>query len=217
TAVGMAPAIPWLVYLVRDRPRPNPSPWWLRFRLEFYQYFFSDPTAMTTPYVIGDDALPAMRYPLVAGRGTYLVGAAFACLAVASAVIGARALRHAWARRSDLSALLLGDRTETSILVGAALVGMGAMMTLPSISIYRHYMLAAFPLPYVWAARAALRDRGGRALLAVLFAGGLVVSTGTLCFVADHDGAREFGKDWAAQVRDHSSTADAKLFRQGVP
>ena len=94
--------------------------------------------------------------------------------------------------------------------------GMGAMMTLPSISIHRHYMFALFPLPYVWVARGALRKPGGEKWLAVLFGGCLVVSAGLLSFVRDNDGARDFGKSLEAQVRDGTrpDSAEAKDFRK---
>jgi len=211
--VGAIPAISWLVYLVRDRPPPSPSPWWLRFRLEFYQYFFSDPSALCVAYVIGDDTIAALRYPIVAGHPTFLVGAAFVVLAVASLAIAMRALRRVWLGRSDLKGLLFGDRSDTGILLSSTLIGMGALMTLPSISIFRHYMMALFPLPYVWTARAALRGPRGERWLAALFAGGLAVCVGVLSFVAANDGAQEFGKSWGAQVRDGTSTAEAKRFR----
>jgi hypothetical protein len=214
SALGLVPAIPWLLYLVRDRPPPNPSPWWLRFRLEFYEYFFSDPTATCIGYVIGEDTLAALRYPLVAGRPTFLVGAALAMLAIASLAIAARVLRHAWQARHDWRDLLFGDRSDTGILLASTLVGMGALMTLPSISIHRHYMMAVFPLPYVWTARAALRKPGGEKWLSAIFAGGLVVTAGVLSFAVANDGAQEFGKSWGAQVRDGTSTEEAARFRR---
>lgn len=217
SAVGALPAVPWLLYLARERPPPNPSPWWLRFRLEFYQYFASDPTGLSSTYIVGDDLFAAMRWPLAFGHPTYLVGLAHAALAVASAAIGLRFLQDAWIRRRDLRALLLGDRSDTGLLLGATLIAMGAMMTLPSISIHRHYMMAIFPLPYVWAARAALRRPGGEKWLYTLFGGSLVVSAGLLAFLSDAGGAREFGKSWAAQVRDGTSPAEAKAFRAGAP
>lgn len=214
SALGALPALPWLLYLARERPSANPSPWWLRFRLEFYQYFASDPTGLSSEYTLGEDLWPAMRYPLLGGSPTYLVGLAHAALLVASAAVALRIARDAWERRRDLRALLLDDRSDTGLLLGATLIGMGALMTLPSISIHRHYMLAVFPLPYVWAARGALRRPGGERWLAVLFAGGLVVSAGLLSFVAERDGAAEFGKSWRAQVRDGTSPEDAKAFRR---
>jgi hypothetical protein len=202
SALGALPAIPWLAYLAHDRPPPNPSGWWLRFRLEFYQYFFSDPSALCSTYVVGDDLLAAMKYPIALGHPTYLVGAAHVALAVASIAIAKRALEHAWTRRGEWKALLFGDRSETGLLLGATLLAMGPLMTLPSISIHRHYMMAIFPLPYVWTARAALRRPNGDRWLAILFAGGLVVSAGLLAFLADRGGAQEFGRSWGAQVQE---------------
>ncbi len=213
SVLGVLPAVPWLLYLLRERPPLSPSPWWLRFRLEFYEYFVSDPSAMCISYVIGDDAAAALKYPLLAGRPTYLMALAMTALTIASLAIAVRVVEHAAGHFSDPKSLFVGDRSDTGILLSATLLGMGALMTLPSISIHRHYMLAAFPLPWVWTARAALRRPGGEKWLAILAAGGLAVSAALLSFVTASDGAHGFGKSWAAQMRDGTSTAEAKDFR----
>lgn len=214
SAVGAAPAVPWLLYLLRERPPPTSSgSQLLRFRLEFYQYFFSDPTGLSGSYVIGDDLTRAMEGPVVAGHPTYIVLLAHVALAIATIALGVRALRYVWTRKHELAALITRPRTETGLLFSATLFGMGVLMTLPSISIHRHYMLATFPLAYAWVARIAMRQPRGERWLAVLFAGGAIVSMGILAFVDDHGGADAFGKSYAAQLRDGTSPEAAKGFR----
>jgi hypothetical protein len=213
SVVGAAPALPWALYLLHDRPTPAPSAWWLRFRLEFYQYFFSDPSALASEYIVERDVWRLMQHPLVLGHATWLVLIAHVVAGVATLAIAKRALSSIWTRRHDLKELVLGDRSDTSILLAAALVGMGALMTLPSISIHRHYMLALFPLPYVWTARMALRGPDGERWLRMLFGGALVISLGILSFVHANGGADGFGKSWAAQQRDGTSPEEAKGFR----
>lgn len=210
SAIGAAPAIPWLLYLARDRPPANASEWWLRFRLEFYQYFFSDPTSMSGEYILGKDILTVMKYPIVANCPTYLVGVADGVLAVASFVIALRAVMGLWERRRDWKSILKGGGTDTGVLIASTLAGMGVLMTLPSISIHRHYMLATFPIQYVWTARAALRKPGGEKWLAVLFAGGLVVSAGILSYVHATGENAEMGKTYATQQRLGIAPEDAK-------
>jgi hypothetical protein len=219
SALGSLPAIPWLLYLVRERPPPNASEWWLRFRLEFYQYFVSDPTGLSSEYLVGPDVWELMRHPLVSGHPTYLVAVAHVALAIASGQIARRFLEAAWERRAGLRELVTRgrDRSDTELLLGATLIAMGGMMTLPSISIHRHYMLAIFPLPYVWTARVALRRPGGEKWLVTLFAGCLVVSAGLLSMLRANDGAPEFGKSWAAQQRDGTSPEHAKIYRRPPP
>lgn len=208
SALGGGFAVPWLLYLLKEHPASSGSPWWLRFRFEFYQYFASDPTGLCSEYVVGSDILGALRYPMIGGHPTYLIGAAHVALALASAVIGVRMLRSFWETRTII------DRSETGLLLGAVLIAMGAMMTLPSIPIHRHYMFAVFPLPYVWLARGALRKPGGEKWLTVIFAGCVIVTSGLLSFVRDNDGARDFGKSLEAQERDGTSTEEAKGFRK---
>lgn len=210
SAAGAAPAIPWLLYLARDRPPPSGSPWWLRFRLEFYQYFFSDPVALSGEYVLGSDLAAAMRWPVVFGHPTWLVLVAHLALAVAALALALRALSALWAHRRDLPALVRGGTSDTTLLLAAVLAGMGVLMTLPSISIHRHYMLATFPLQYVFAARIALSRPGGDRWLAALAAGGAIVSFGFLTYVHDVGENPEMGKTYATQLRLGISPEDAK-------
>jgi hypothetical protein len=197
SALGALPAIPWLLYLVHDRPPATGSPWWLRFRLEFYQYFLSDPFSLSGEYLLGKDILQAMRWPVIGGHATWLVLVAHGVLAVAAVVLAWRALRALWESRR----VLFSKRDDTSLLLAAVLAGMGVLMTLPSISIHRHYMLATFPLQYVLVARVALRRPGGEKWLRVLFVGGAIVSFGLLAFVHDVGENAEMGKTYATQLR----------------
>ncbi len=183
SALGAAPAVPWILYLLRERPHASGSPWWHRFRLEFYQYFLSDPSGLCGEYFLGKDVLRTMAHPFVAGHPTYLVLVAHVALALASFALALRALRFLWERRAAVRTLVGGGGTETGLLLSAILVGMGALMTLPGIAIHRHYMLATFPLQYVFTALVALQRPAGRRWLLVLFFGGLVVSAGQLSFI----------------------------------
>ena len=203
--VGALPAISWLLYLARDRPPATSSPWWLRFRLEFYQYFVSDPFSLSGEYVLGDDIWLAMRWPYVGGQATYLVLIAHGVLSVTAAILAWRTLVAVWESRRDLRALVRGRSgdaaNDTTMLLAAVLAGMGVLMTLPSISIHRHYMLATFPLQYVLVARIALRRPDGERWLKVLFAGGAIISFGLLTYVHDVGENPEMGKTYATQLR----------------
>lgn len=209
SAAGALPAAGWLVYLASDRPHVSGAPWWLRFRLEFYQYFFSEPSGLSGEFVLGRDVLSAMRYPIVLGVPTWLGAVGHVCAAVASFVIATRALAHLWRRRRHLRQMARG-RTDTGILVAATLVGMGAMMTLPSMHVHRQYLLAAFPLPFVWAARAALlRPRAHRWLL-LLSGGTFLLSFAFLSFLRDTGASAESGKTYRTQVIEGISPRAAK-------
>jgi hypothetical protein len=201
SVAGALPAIPWLLYLARDRPPATGSPWWLRFRLEFYQYFVSDPFSLSGEYVLGKDIWRAMRWPIVGGHSTWLVLLAHGVLTVTAAILAWRALVALWESRRDLRALVRGGSDDTTLLLAAILAGMGVLMTLPSISIHRHYMLATFPLQYVLVARVALRKPDGERWLKILLAGGAVISFGLLAYVHDVGETPEMGKTYATQLR----------------
>lgn len=203
SVAGALPAIPWVLYLAQGRPpsTSSPEPWWLRFRLEFYQYFLSDPFGLSGEYAIGKSLWRAMRWPILAGHATWLVLLAHAVLALTAAVLAGRAAVALWEQRRDLRSLVRGGTSDTTLLLAAVLAGMGVLMTLPSISIHRHYMLATFPLQYVLVARVALRRPDGERWLRVLFAGGAVVSYGLLAYVHDSGENEEMGKTYATQLR----------------
>lgn len=201
SVIGALPAVPWLLYLAHDRPPATSSPWWLRFRLEFYQYFVSDPFSLSGEYVLGNDIWLAMRWPMVGGHATHLVLLAHAVLALTAVVLAWRALVAIWECRRDWRALLRGGTNDTTLLLAAVLAGMGVLMTLPSISIHRHYMLATFPLQYVLVARVALRRPDGERWLKILFAGGAIVSFGLLTYVRDVGENPEMGKTYATQLK----------------
>ena len=219
SVLGAAPAMGWLAYLASERPSANAGNPLLRFRLEFYQYFFSDPTALASSYVVGDDLPRALRYPYLGSTPTYAVLVAHVALAVATLaiVVGLgrwllRASREGTAREA-LRAIVVGDASDTQLLLGAVLVAMGIAMTLPSIPIHRHYMLAVFPLPFVWTALAAAKSARGERWLLTLFGGGLVESIGLLAFLHAEGGAHEFGMTRERQLRTGTSLDDAKTFR----
>lgn len=210
SVAGALPAIPWLLYLAHGRPPSTSSPWWLRFRLEFYQYFFSDPFGLSGKYAIGKDIWRAMRWPIIAGHSTWLVLVAHGVLSLTAAVLAWRALGALWEHRRDLRSLSRGGTSDTTLLLAAVLAGMGVLMTLPSISIHRHYMLATFPLEYVLVARIALRRPDGERWLRVLFAGGAFVSYGLLAYVHDAGESEEMGKTYATQLRLGITAEEAK-------
>src|SRR5205823_466374 len=124
-------------------------------------------------------------------------------------VFALRALRALWERRKNLRSLV-STTNDTSILLGAVLLGMGVLMTLPSISIHRHYMLATFPLQYVLVARVALDALRGERWLRVLAAGGAVVAFSLLTFVHDVGENAEMGKTYATQRRLGITPEEAK-------
>lgn len=201
SVLGVLPALPWVLYLARDRPASPSSPWWLRFRLEFYQYFFSDPFGLSGEYAVGKSIWRAMRWPIVGGHSTWVVLLAHGVLSLTAAILAWRTLSALWEHRRDLRSLLRGGTSDTTLLLAAVLAGMGVLMTLPSISIHRHYMLATFPLQYVLVARIALRRPDGERWLRVLFAGGVFVSYGLLANVHDVGENEEMGKTYATQLR----------------
>lgn len=210
TAAGLVLAIPWIRYVVTDRPGASSVAWWQRFRFAFYQYFLSDPFGLSGEYVIGKDIVRAMRWPIVFGTSTWLVLVAHLVLALVAASFAYRAVRLAWNERRSFRTIVASGENDTLLILAAVLVGMGMLMTLPAISMHRHYMLATFPLEYVFVARIALSTKRGESLLAALFVSCTVVSVGILTFVHDVGENAEMGKTYAVQLRLGMTAEQAK-------
>lgn len=128
---------------------------------------------------------------------------------VIAAALAARAAYVLRQHGRTWSDLLIGRKSYTAFTVNAALRGFGILLTASGLPIHPHYMIVAFPLPFVWLARLALgrpeRQAGaltfGRALLVVLCLSQFLVSACFLGYIHLNQGAShaEYGDIYAAQ------------------
>jgi hypothetical protein len=161
-------------------------------------------------YALGADFADFLRYPLVAGRPTYLVSALHGLLYAALALVLLRSLWALWKRRREAAALAVGRDSPTAFTQGAALWGFGLLLTLSAVPVVRHYLWVAYPLGFVWLARLALSWReqsatalrlGRTTLLALCVAQG-VITASFLTYL--HENQRhilgEFGTPYGLQA-----------------
>jgi hypothetical protein len=180
------------------------------FTFSYWIRWFTEPLGISIHYSLGRDFIDFLRYPLIGGRGTYLMGAANGILVLLAGVILTSATVRAWRNRGGNFAHFYGADRQTPFVVCAVWFGFGLVFTLSFLPIHRHYMILTFPMMYVWAAAAALSDRRpligrwtrGQTLLMLSCLLQFTVSAGFLGYI--HDANRtiqgDYGTPYAAQI-----------------
>lgn len=179
--------------------------------LNFYLRWVTEPFGLVLSYSLGDDFGDFLRYPVVAGRPTYLVGGLHAATCASMGCLLVSALRRGWRERRRWRELLPGSGSQTTFTLNAVALGYGGLLTVSCLPIHRHYMLVTFPIMYLWVAFLALPNRRpfafgltrGQALLIALC---LLESAVSACFLGYvHDNQRtirgDYGTPYAAQLR----------------
>jgi len=167
SCLGALPLVPWVDYVVTTHPGNSfhwiNLLWWLDPRYWFF--WITDALGIGLNYSLKlPEFLDFLRYPLVAGHGTYLVAALHLFILV---ILGALIFQ----KRPPSKAPQLPQGPETREALQASFWGAGILMTLPCFKIFRHYLIVTFPMEWVWLASFALRRAwGARALLALWIA-----------------------------------------------
>ncbi len=217
TLVAALPLVPWvlqaapalLVAAAEKTAAAGPDgglgahPWWNVFVPRFWALWASEPTGLLH-HPLREHFADYLRWPSVAGRPTWLMAAA----SIAAWGVLARGL---WAARRLLAEPVRRGGEGTAALLGATMVPLGAMLTLTTLTLYRHHLIAVFPLPLVWFAWIALAGGGRKARwwLAVLVAANLALSAGFLHYIHVHGGAPrgDYGVTWRMQSQEIPPTS----------
>jgi hypothetical protein len=222
SCLGALPLIPWVVYLTTHAGQhPLTADTWgpvLEFR--FYAQWFTQPFGLGLDYSLKRDFADFLRYPLLGGQPTYVVAVLHVGLVALAVVILGRACYHLWRQRARLGTLWAGKDSGTAFTQNAALWGFGLLLTASAVLIHRHYVVVAFPLPFVWLARQALLAsartprslRLGRTLLLSLCCGQFLVSASFLGYI--HANQRpiqgDYGIPYGAQAMRSAGTPPAR-------
>lgn len=138
---------------------------------KFWLRWLEEPLGVSLAYTLGDDFGDFLRYPLLGGWPTYVVGLLHIAMLAASVAILLRSSYQFLQRRSWTFAIWTKTASPTRFTLGAALWGFGLLLTVTAMPIHRHYLFVAFPLTFVWLAWLALPPGGmrlGRGLLTAL-------------------------------------------------
>lgn len=209
--LGALPMLPWLIHLVtHPSAHPaNPYRWVHACELKFWIRWFTESFGFGTDYTFGPYFRDFLRYPLLAGRPTYLVAMLHCFLATVALLIMFRAFVLLWRQRERWCEFWIGHGSASAFTQNAALWGFGLLLTVSSFSIHRHYMIVLFPLEFLWVARLTLASdsatprslRFSRVVLLFLCLSQFLLSANMLAYIhlRQNFAGTEYGVPYGAQ------------------
>ena len=208
SCLGAWPLLPWLQYVLAHPVQEKMVSGWTEImQFKFWVFWLTDAVGLHLGNPLGllrgnstwAQLSDFVRYPLLDGGPTWLVGAAHAVTLIAALTILISPVRFFLEKekrrnpdREPLGAKIFGLRSESGFLISAALLGFGILLTITGVNIRRYYMVVAFPLEFVFLvaiARRFLSPRLGRVTLAALWLGQLGISAGFVHYVHVNEGA----------------------------
>jgi hypothetical protein len=191
-AVGVVTLIPWLVHLLSaNSVGAHDFSGILSSDGNFWYYWLATPIGRPIFTSFGVDAGGLLAWPRLAGVTMHLVGLAEDVSIVAAVVIFAKAIgAYLEGRRGAGAQTDRVRRSDTTLVVSAATVGFGILLTASGVVIWRQYVTVAFILPFLFLALAGVRaGRLGRRLLTLIVVAQAVMSVGYLSYIHSHGGA----------------------------
>ncbi|MGZ3671346.1 MAG: hypothetical protein ACXWR1_09135 [Bdellovibrionota bacterium] len=189
SCLGAIPLAPWISF-ASTHPGSITSalPWSSVLELTYWWFWLLEPLGYSLRHSLGPTGFSEfLREPLLVGRPTYLVAFAQGV----SFAIGALCLGWAliaFARRKVK--VRAEEKPQSRIALNSAAYGFGGLLTLTRTMVYRHYLIVAYPLQYVFFSRQALRfPWSPRTLLALMWIAQLAISLCFLSYIHTHNGS----------------------------
>jgi len=153
----------WLVYVAGEMGTHSITQrsWAHLVEFKFWLRWVTEPFGLGLQPSLGDDFKDFLRYPLVAGRPTYLAALLHVALAAAAVGLVVRWCFGLWQQRTRWRDVVSGRDSPTAFTQNAVLLGYGLVFTATLLPFHRHYLALAFPLTFVWLARLVL-GKGAR-------------------------------------------------------
>ncbi|HWB59615.1 MAG TPA: hypothetical protein VG733_08985 [Chthoniobacteraceae bacterium] len=211
TFLGAIPMAPWLIYMAHYMAGTGAQAaqgaqtshaafmvWKRPFTNHFWVQWISEPFGLGLDYSLGwTDFFNFLRHPFIGSHATYGVALLqVAALFLAVCILGA-GFRHWWQNRARWRENWKNDHaTFTPAVLQAGFWFYGILLTISFLRFERHYLIVAFPLVLLWAAKIALpadatdkRWSAGRRLLLALCVVNALVSFLFLDFIHTNGGA----------------------------
>jgi hypothetical protein len=228
SVLGALPLVPWLYYLVtHPSPTALEGGWGETLQLKYWVFWISGAFGLhlgnSLGLLIGDTQIEQLsdfaRYPLIAGRATYLVGLAHVGLVCSVGWTVINLTRHfettvglspkRWADK------FIGRESQEAFAQNAGFLGAGVLMELTNVNIRRYYMSVVFPFEFLWLSRAALRNNTrqasppGRRWLALIWVCQLVISIAFIHYVHVNQGSTkgDYGDAYHVTLSKRASSA----------
>jgi hypothetical protein len=196
--VGAIPLIPWFQYILSKPASESTGLNLLNIlQLKFWRYWISDALGIGLNTSLGNSQYwDFMRYPLIEGMGTYLVGICHVLIIIVGILIFVSGIKKIgfvqWIKNSS----------DTGLAVNSAFLTVGVLLTL-SAKVLRHYLIVSFPLEWVWLSRMGLEIRQGQRYLTLIWIAQLFISTVFLIYIHLNHGAplADYGTAYEFQPR----------------
>ncbi|MGA3179390.1 MAG: hypothetical protein ABSF38_03495 [Verrucomicrobiota bacterium] len=198
--LGLLTMLSWLDYYFHLNHQFS----WIRFFLRWFSYpqlhsmywqvWVSDPLGLGLTCSLGDrEFLEYLKYPLIAGNPTGLMGMVHVVILGLAGAAFLRFLLRFWRQPVSLQCLILGrSGSDNSLLLAAAFTGYGILLTLNVGLLPRHYLVITFPLEWLWWTwifKEAFPARLMRWMLLGLWGCQLILSIGYLGYIHVNHGA----------------------------
>ncbi len=197
SVLGAIPLYPWLQFMLGHKGQPFQwsSLLWCLYP-KFWVYWVADPLGIGLTYSLKTlHFLDFLRYPLIGGFPTFLVGLCHGVILWVAFSLGYSLWKQKKLRVAE------AGKTETGLALTSVLWIMGILLTLSRVQLFRHYLVITFPLEWVWLSRMARRDKGGNRSLAILWGAELLLSVFFLLYIhVNHgDPLGDYGTTFQAQ------------------
>ncbi|MBV9123934.1 MAG: hypothetical protein JO112_11300 [Planctomycetes bacterium] len=223
SCLGGITLIPWLWYVLGVMKTGGVSArhWVHIVEMKFWARWVLEPFGISLSYSLGNDFGDFLRYPLVNGWPTYLVGVLHGVVLAAAVILLGRWAYQLWQDRRRWPELWVGRQSPTAFTQNACLWGFGLVFTASLLPMHRPYMIITFPLMFLWLARLALASSGalGRPLLTTLCVAHLLISASFLGYIHVNQRAidGDYGLPYGAQTRSQKSEVRGQKSAPLVP
>jgi hypothetical protein len=198
------PVIPWASAVLGGGAKGRAAYDWAEaIRPRFWGEWLIHLSGLQTAHSLGRSGfLEWIAEPRVSGTPTYMLAAAVLACCVLDLAVAALAARALWARRGTWRSFIPGA-PSTGLLQNAAFLGYGLLLTASGFRVHPHYLIVAYPMFYVWLARAALLSPRGRRMLLALWALHVALSIAFLSWVHVRGGSPggDYGVAYSRQVK----------------
>lgn len=154
SAIGAVSLIPWIIYLINNVNDSKLSILFI-FQFNFFIYWFIDPLGLNLTYSLRDSIFDFLKFPLINGHSTYLVALIHICLILLAVLVLKGLINRIknvflLLKNKTLISKILSDNKTHNIYLFSVFVGLGLFMTLSCVWIHPHYLIVAFPFPYIF-------------------------------------------------------------------
>jgi len=188
--LGSLTLIPWILFMLHN-PQITRQSFMNIFQFNFFIYWFIDSQGLNIYYSLRRDFWQYMKEPVLFGIPTYLAAivqlflVAAAVYTITKIVKVAKSAFQRIKQRTFLTEIFT-NISITRFYMLSILLGLGLFMTLSGTTINPHYLICAFPFPYIFLAKVLEKKR---ILFRSVIIAQLILTITFLVFIHTNQGA----------------------------